>query len=105
MRCACLSCHGEIAAMTILQGIRAAVKAGRLQQPFTAQDVAEALRGHHYSRGSFHGILARYSRHGPTQPNPPLRRVAPGQYRLAGRAYTPADPRRRAGGASSRSPQ
>lgn len=69
--------------MTILEAILEAVEAGRLQEPFSANDVAEALQGHHYSRGSIGATLASYSRQGPDQPNPPLRRVARGQYRLA----------------------
>ncbi len=86
--------------MSILEAIRAAVKAGRLEQPFSAEGVAEALREHLYSRGSIAVILARYSRPGPAQPNPPLRRSARGLYQLATRnpACTPPRGRRRAKG-------
>jgi hypothetical protein len=69
--------------MTILNAIRAAVEGGRLQEPFSAKDVAEALRDLHFSAGSIPASLAQYSRRRPNQPDPPLRRLAPGQYRLA----------------------
>ena len=90
--------------MTILEAIRAAVEAGRLQQPFSAENAAEALREHLYSRGSIAVTLARYSRPTPAQPNPPLRRIARGQYRLAPRTFgsNPSRGRRRAGGAAFR---
>ncbi len=65
--------------MTILQAIRAAVDAGTLQEPFTARDVAAAVKEHHFSYGSLHASLAHYSRGGPDRP---LRRVARGTYRL-----------------------
>ncbi len=84
--------------MTILEAIRAAVEAGRLQQPFRAEDAAEALREHHYSRGSIAVTLASYSRRGPRQPNPSLRRVARGQYRLATKNPASNPPRGRGRG-------
>ena len=81
--------------MTILEAIRAAVVAGRLEQPFSAKDVAEALREHLYSRGSIAVTLARYSRQGSAQPNPPLRRIVRGQYRLAPQTFASNPPRGR----------
>ncbi len=68
--------------MTILQAIRAAVEAGKLQEPFTAREVAAALEEHHFSYGSLQASLARYSRR---TPDPPMRQVARGRYRLASR--------------------
>ncbi len=68
--------------MTILQAICAAVEAGKLQEPFTAGDVAAALEEHHFSYGSLQASLARYSRR---RPDPPMRQVARGRYRLASR--------------------
>jgi hypothetical protein len=83
--------------MTILEAICAAIKAGRLEQPFSAEAVADALREHLYSRGSIAVILARYSRPGPGQRNQPLRRIARGLYRLATRSPASTPPRGRRG--------
>lgn len=69
--------------MTMLEAILSAVETGRLGQPFTAPDVAQALAELRYAWGSFHMALSRYSRPGPFQPDPPLRRVGPGQYTVA----------------------
>ena len=66
--------------MTILQAICVAVEAGKLQEPFTARGVAAALEEYHFSYGSFQASLARYSRQ---SPDPPLRQVARGTYRLS----------------------
>lgn len=64
--------------MTILQAIQAAVAAGELREPFKAGEVATALREHCFSPGSFAPFLARLSR----EADAPIRRVAPGTYRL-----------------------
>ena len=78
--------------MTILQAIRAAVETGKLQEPFTARDVAAALEEHHFSYGSLQASLTRYSRR---RPDPPMRQVARGRYQLtrrdAQRRREPAD--------------
>ncbi len=83
--------------MTILDGVREAVTKGQLQERFSAKEVLEALRKHHFSLGSIAVTLARYSRPRPNQPDPPLRRVGPGQYKLASltAASQPCRPRRK----------
>ncbi len=67
--------------MTIIEAIRAAVEAGRLQEPFTVADVAAVLEGFQY--GSLQAALSRYSRPGPGQAEAPLSRVERGKYCLA----------------------
>jgi hypothetical protein len=74
----------------------------QLEQPFSAKDVVQAVRKHHFSRGSIGVTLARYSRRQPNKPDPPLRRIAPGQYRLA-RTAASAPSRARPGCVAHRS--
>jgi hypothetical protein len=81
-QCLTRSRRGVLEDVTILQAICEAVEVGKLQEPFTARDVAAALEGHHFSLGSLQASLARYSRR---KPDPPLRQVARGRYRLANR--------------------
>lgn len=73
--------------MTIIEAIQAAVESGRLQEPFTVADVAATLKEYQY--GSLQAALSRYSRLGRRPSDPPLRRIGPGQYRLARRPGRP----------------
>ncbi len=68
--------------MTILEAIRSAVERGELTQPFDVNDVAAALKDHCFSPGSLQATLSRSSRPDGHGPEPPLRRVGPGMYRL-----------------------
>lgn len=68
--------------MTILEALGAAVRAGRLHEPFTVDEAWAALRDQGCSYGGLQAALSRHSRGVRDRHRPPLRRVGPGKYQF-----------------------
>ena len=68
--------------MSLLEDILAAVTSGLVLEPFSAADLAQALRERDWSRGSYAALLSRHARSGGAHP-PLFLRVGRGRYRLA----------------------
>ena len=74
--------------MSILQDIVETITSGAVSEPFSAEDLAHALRDKDWSRGSYATLLSRHAR---SQGGLPCLfvRVGPGRYRLAPNARIP----------------
>ena len=68
--------------MPIIDDILEAIQGGEVSEPFSAGDLARALRGKSWSSGSFAALLSKYAQAAETS-LPLFVRVSRGRYRLA----------------------